>query len=152
MLVAGVLGAHVALRDAGIVDQDVRRPELALDLGRDLVDLRRLGDVERHADGVDAQRRQLVDGTLDPVRQHLGHDDLGPGLAQRLRAGEADALAAAGDHGDPALEVVLLEVHGSGPLGLHGRQRRQRPVGGDAGAIVPDAGGEACRLREPRGP
>ena len=82
-----------------------------------------------HAGRVDAQPLQLGGGALDAVRHHVGNDHLGPGLAQRLGAGEADALAAAGDDGDAALEIVFLEVHGSALLiRVDRRQRRERAL------------------------
>ena len=111
VLVAGVLGADVALGDAGIVDQDRDRPMLPLDPRRSRVDLIRLGDVHRQRSGRDAEPAELLDRLLRAIGQEVRHDHLGARFAQRLRARQPDALAAAGDHGDPAGEVVFLPIH-----------------------------------------
>ncbi len=47
MLVAGVLGAHVAFGHAGIVDQDIDAAVIAEHVGGGPVDLGGFGDVQR---------------------------------------------------------------------------------------------------------
>ena len=102
---------------------------------------------------------------------HLGHDHRGTGLAQRLGAGEADPLAAAGDDRDPALEIVLLEVHGpvspqsvprpasvaqrtlaryQGPVALDARHERAGQLQPLEGAD-PQGGGGPGTCRDQRG-
>ena len=76
------------------------------------LDRRAVGDVERRAVGLDAQRAQLAHRVGHPLGQLLGDMHARAGLAECLRAGEADALAAAGDHRDATIEPELLQIHG----------------------------------------
>ena len=115
MLVGGVLGADVAFRHPGVIDQDVAAAVLALDPGRRLVDLAGLGDVERQRVGFDVERLEPGPRLLATIGQQLADDHPCARLAQRLGTGEADALARAGDHRGPPLEIVLLQVHSTFP-------------------------------------
>ena len=42
----------------------------------------------------------------------VGDIDMGAGLGQRLHAGEANPLPAAGDDGDATLEIEAIQIHG----------------------------------------
>ena len=95
------------------------RPCSAIDGGGGLVHVLRLGDVEGDARGLQPQLLQRGDARLHAVGHHLGDDHLGARLGQRLRAGEADALSAAGDHGDAVVQLQFFEIHDPVPSSTH---------------------------------
>ena len=110
VIVAGVFRAHVALGDAGVVDEDVDRAVLALDLRRRRVHGGRLGDVELNAGDVETELPEFGRRVGDAVGHQFGDHHLRARLGQGLRAGEADALPAAGDDGNAAAELALLQI------------------------------------------
>jgi hypothetical protein len=69
MLVRRILGADVALGDTRIVDQNIDTTVFFDDLGRRLVDVFRLGDIERYAARLQAELFQSPSGPAFPVRQ-----------------------------------------------------------------------------------
>src|SRR5690606_20095885 len=108
VVVAGILRAHVALRDASVVHQDITAAVVIHDLLRQRVDRRGPGDVEGNPGDIVALGGQGFGGALGALRHQLGDDDPGAGLTQRLGAGGADALPAPGDDGDAAVQLQFL--------------------------------------------
>ncbi len=112
MLVSHVFRGDLGTRDARVADQDVDASCLLHHPGRGRVDLPRVGDL--HFDEVGGvalglHRRLAFRARL---RIAVGDIDMGARLGQRLDAGEADPLPAAGDDGDAAFEVEPIEIHG----------------------------------------
>ncbi len=104
VLVAGLLGRHVAFRDPRVVDQNVDPAVPVQDPCRHVVDLGRTGDVEHLADGLDARLLQLGHHAFHAVGLHVGDDDLGARFPHGLRAGFADSLTGTGQNRNATVE------------------------------------------------
>jgi hypothetical protein len=90
---------HLVGVDAGVVHQDLGRAQRGPHLVRGPGDLLRLGDVHLERDALRA--RHHVRGVRD-----VQHGDRGALGREALRVHPADAVGAAGDHGDPAVEAA----------------------------------------------
>ncbi len=104
VLIAGIFGAHIALGNAGIVDQHVHPAVIGDDLCGQRIDIGRLGDIQRQADGLIAQSLQRAGNRFRTVRHQLRDDHLRARLAQRAGAGRTNPLTTAGNHGDATIE------------------------------------------------
>ncbi len=111
MLVAGVFGSDVALGDAGIVDEDVDPAVIAQHDGGGGIHIGGFRHVERQPVRVDAKLLQLLHARRDAFRQKLRDNHPGAGLPERLRAGRANPLAAAGNDGNPSIQFQLFQIH-----------------------------------------
>ena len=114
VLVEGVLVAAAA--DAGVGEEDVDRPVMALRLGDEMADVGFLGDVAGDGDALDV----LGDG-VEAAGIAVGHDHaLGafPGVAPRDRL--ADAARRAGDDAD-----LVFDFHSSLPIKPSSRAKRR---------------------------
>src|SRR2546426_10643370 len=106
-LVPGRLGhfpeRHVA-RDAGVVDQDVDRAALALDLGALARAVVVIDDIDRiRREAVAAAFHLLEPGPVFGVRRRVGDDDAVSRAGHLRRDGFAKAAHASGDDGEPLL-------------------------------------------------
>jgi hypothetical protein len=101
---------HVERADgdrAGVVDQQIDRPEVDLDGADAVLDLLRVGDVAGDGERPAAVLRQVLGGALERVLV-AGADRHPRAAAGELpRQHEAEAARAAGDEGDFVAEVVL---------------------------------------------
>ena len=108
-------GAHLehrdALDDTGVVDQDVRRgAKVALDLLDEVGDLVLLGDVGDVALGLYALLGVVGETLVDLVLVAVVEGDLGAGLGESRREGEADAVAGTRHERDLAVEAEAVHV------------------------------------------
>ena len=79
----------------------------------DLLDGRRIGDVEPLARDTVASGRQAGDGGLEGRGIHVGEHDRGAGFGQGLGDGKADPARRARHDGDTAVQLELFQVHGT---------------------------------------
>src|SRR6185437_1111188 len=90
---------------AGIVDEDIDRPELGFDIADPVGDALGIGDVE----GYGLHIRPFAGQALSRPAQRLGvaavEDDRGAGASESLGDTEADAAAGTGDEGAPAGKI-----------------------------------------------
>ena len=108
LLAPGLLGVlGVDRRDVG--DDDVDAAERVAGVRHPGLERRLVGHVERLAVGRHAPRLQRLDRGRDLALVARADRDVRPLVGQDVGAAPADALAAAGDDGAPALEP---EIHG----------------------------------------
>ena len=109
--------------DAGIVEQDVDRPELARRLGGEGPPGGDVGDVDRAVQGAPAERADLAGGLvgLGPVVEMAKGDVRALGR-EGQRRGAADAARAAGDQSD-----FSREFHAFSPVSDHVATDAQQP-------------------------
>jgi hypothetical protein len=62
---------------------------------------------------IEAELLEFGSCRCDAIGEKVGDHHLRARFGQGLRAGEADALAAAGHDSDAASELELLEIHGT---------------------------------------
>ena len=109
---------------ARVAAQQVHRVERLVRAGRELFDRLARGDIGADADGVAAELAHVVGHARGLLLLDVAEHDAHPGGVAGAGEAFADAAAAAGDHGDAALEL------------LH---RRVPPPAGYP--CIPDAGG-----------
>ncbi len=139
----GQVGAHHALPvaarqladrhgdvDGRVVHQHIEPAEALAHLRDGALDLGLVAHVQRHPGGLDAALDQRVGALGRQVGLHVGDDQAGAGLAQRLGDGRAQAARAAGD--DDRLALERGRVGGV----LHERLPRLRRLNKDQAAAA----------------
>jgi hypothetical protein len=101
---------------AGIVDEDVDRADLRLDIGNGGAARLGIGDIEGGADGVAIAATDILGGRFRLLRVAAVDDDGSAMLGKPDRQRAADALAGAGDKGAAAGEVEEIRGHEAAPL------------------------------------
>ena len=92
--------------DAGIVEQDVDRPELARRLGGEGSPGRDVGDVDRAVHGAPAERADLAGGLVGlGIIVQMAKGDVRALGGEGERRGATDPARAAGDQGDFSREL-----------------------------------------------
>jgi hypothetical protein len=103
--------------DAGVVDQDVHRPETLRHLLYHPVHLRAVGNVEVNRDSCAARVRNFLGDPLGAFTGTGGQGDAGAGLDEGPREGFAKARVAPGHDGSLARQVESVENgHRTSPL------------------------------------
>ena len=117
--------------DAGVVDQDIEAPQVRGDGVEHPPDLADLRHVQVVPAGSAACGLDLADKLVDvgPFRWEVGDGDRRSGLGERDADGFADALAPAGDDGDPAVQSERRLAHRRRIIGFAAWERHPiRPV------------------------
>jgi hypothetical protein len=115
VLVGSVLGAGLASRDAGVGDESVDAALFLHDAGGAGVDFSRIGDV--HLEEISRMPLAFIAACASAAWLGLRSAiDRRARLAERLDAGKANALRAAGDDCNSIDEFVPFEMHCRRPL------------------------------------
>ena len=110
-LVGRIFRGNLGARDAGVADENVDPALLCHHPLSRAFDLGGVGHVHLDHVGRIALRLHRRLRLSRPFRIAVGDIDMRAGLRERLDASEPDALPAAGDDRDAALEIESIEIH-----------------------------------------
>ena len=105
VVVRGV-GDLAEQRDAGVVADDVHRPEALACGGGQGLHAVELGDVGPHPEYAGAARLELLRGATESLLVEIGQHQRRPARGEGARHGEPDSAGAAGDDRDAILEGI----------------------------------------------